>query len=115
MPERIVPSHSERQPRTCEACGSDTYMAAQTDRLRDARYRAEARAEKIARENGLLMAQVKWAREDNDDQIRGMQRKLRAQANVIRRLERRLRERGEQPHAGVDFTETVSQNGVDPL
>ncbi len=110
-----MPSQSTRQSRTCGECGSDTYLAAMADRMRDARYRAERRAEQVARENGLLIAQVKWAREDNQDQIRGLQRKVRKQADVIRRLERRLREQGVKPHDDVDYTETVSQNGVDPL
>lgn len=103
------------EPRTCENCGSDTYLAAQQKRDRDARWRAEERARKVARENGLLSAQVTWAAEDRAEQVRGLQRKVRAQANVIRRLEGRLRDRGEKPHAGVEFSEPVSQNGVDPL
>lgn len=87
--------------RVCPHCGTDRYKAQRADR-RVARMEAiEADRERLARENGVLLANNVLARAEGEEVRRALQRKVNRQAKVIRRLERKLIELGKQPHEGV--------------
>lgn len=97
--------------RVCECCGSDTYKAEHFDDVRDRANREARAADRVASENGVLRLRLRMAEETHIEAQAGLQRKIARQARVIRRLEERLRERGDAPHPGVtpDHTSPVQQ------
>lgn len=116
MPE-VTNTQAENE-RVCPHCGTDRYKAHRLDRRENAMRARDREFEKVTSENGRLRAQVSLARAEGIEVRRGMQGKLNRQAKVIRRLERKLLELGQQPHEGVhpgetapvsDFAESVNE------
>lgn len=83
--------------RVCPECGCDTWAASQSKELSAAVGRHMASGRKQAIENLELRLRVA----ELEDQEHYRQRKVRAQAKVIRRLEDKLRSHGSYPHANV--------------
>lgn len=92
--------------RVCPHCGTDRYKAQRLDRRENAMRARDREFDKLARENGVLLAQARVARAEGAEVRRGMQGKLNRQAKVIRRLEKKLLDLGQQPHAGAKPWET---------
>ena len=87
--------------RVCPRCGTDRWVAERFDRLRARKAHLERQIDRLARDNGLLSYRLQDAEAWAAEQRSALQRKVTRQARVIRRLERRLLERGEQPHEGI--------------
>lgn len=87
--------------RVCPHCGTDRYKSERIDRLAAQRDRYQRDAERLAREKGLLTYQLELAEARARDFHATLQRKIVRQARAIRRLEKKVLGRGEQPHAGV--------------
>lgn len=63
--------------------------------------------ERLAKENGLLLANATLARAEGEEVRRALQRKVQRQARAIRRLEKRLLALGARPHENVTPGETA--------
>lgn len=101
-----------KSERVCPHCGVDRYKAERADK-REARMDATVRdRERLARENGLLVANAALARAEGEEVRRAMQRKIQRQARVIRRMEKKLLGFGQQPHAGIPPSETVCVSDI---
>jgi hypothetical protein len=93
--------------RVCPECGGDRYRARMAQRDLEAAQRHRRSAEDIARENGLLRYKLAVAETELRDSQSLQQRKIVRQARAIRRLEEKLRKRGEKPYEGASLDETA--------
>ena len=99
---------SDKSPRICPDCGSDTFFADNFERVRDEAFRLRKEFEHQAARHAVERAQWELQRFDNDEGRRGMQEKIQRQRKVINRLERRLRALSVKPYAQESGTEEAS-------
>lgn len=90
---------TDKRPRICPDCGSDTFFADNFERVRDESFRLRREYEAQAARHAVERAQWELARFDTDEGRRGMQEKIQRQRRTINRLEERLRKAYVQPHA----------------
>lgn len=83
------------ESRICPECGSDVYQASHYEDLLLARDRHHRKNQAQALE--ILKLQLRVAELEDDRRYRGQ--KVERQRKVIRRLEKRLKELGVQPHS----------------
>ena len=97
----------EKIPRVCPECGGDRERARNAQRDLESARRHREVAERFARENGLLRYKLTVTEADLREAASLYQRKIVRQARAIRRLEEKLRLRGEKPYEGAKLEETA--------
>jgi hypothetical protein len=108
-PEPTKPrSNAGRPSRICPECGGDRWRAKEAQRAMEAAQRMVARAEELARENGLLRFKLAHATAEAQEHQGWLQRKIVRQARAIKRLEARLRSLGDRPHEDASFADTTT-------
>lgn len=92
--------------RPCPECGGDLWKSRDYARvLRDLGYQRRE-AEKLAAENGILRSQARMREVALKDSNSAHQQKIARQAKAIRRLEEKLRKRGERPYEDTTLDQT---------
>lgn len=99
--------------RVCPECGSDRWKVQAFDRLSRRAEQLGRDVERLARENGLLIYQLRAAKDEVAVLQSSLQRKIVRQARAIVRLERKLRARGERPHEGAQPGDAVGGHEYD--
>lgn len=93
--------------RVCTECGADSWQSRAFERLNRRNVELQTDVERLARENGLLRWRVEDAKAQGVSELGSLQRKVRRQARVIVRLEKRLRAAGQRPYEGAELNETA--------
>lgn len=96
QPKKMVPSN-----RVCPECGSDVWQARNHHRTVEENFRLRQWIESDAAKHAVQVARLKLQVMEATESQRGLQRKKDRQSRVIRRLEDRLRERGQRPYEHV--------------
>lgn len=96
----------EQEPRVCPHCGVDRFAAARLDRQRATLDWKTRQVEELAQQNGLLRHCAYEAQHEASERMSFLQRKVSRQARALRRLERKLLARGEEPYEGMPLSDT---------
>lgn len=108
----MLRARSTEGERVCPHCGCDRWKVERLDKTMARMVALDRERERLAQENGLLRSEAVLAKAQGEGVRRAQQRRVQRQARVIRRLERRLLELGQQPHEGASLHDVATVSDI---
>ena len=89
---------TDKRPRVCPECGSDTFKAQDYDKAVSERYEVYDRFKRRFAQHAMEQAQWEIDKIRLEDATKSLQRKVNAQRKALNRLENKMLKLGKQPY-----------------